>query len=215
MTSRWIKNQRRFGGTYQLHLQGRRINRAIKQICFHTGFSLAYSSILKMEEICSSETSVDTQRSRLRYIPEDGTLHNHRCENLKSYALRCVWRLYPFICPVYFLRNYSRLTTWIILLVVYLSLRIVALWGALSQDPHPSSLCHAEGLREHSALHKGSSRRSAGEPLLLLTRQSVLSYCHSLHSSPFSAIETCVQVLNQQASVLQVRACSNRFRDIY
>jgi hypothetical protein len=32
-------------------------------------------SILKMEAICSSETSVDTQRTTRRYIPEDGTLH--------------------------------------------------------------------------------------------------------------------------------------------
>jgi hypothetical protein len=38
-----------------------------------------------MEAICSSETSVDFQRATLRYIPEDGTLHNHRYENLKSY----------------------------------------------------------------------------------------------------------------------------------
>jgi hypothetical protein len=45
------------------------------------------SSALKMEAICSSETSVDTQRTTRRYIPEDGTLHNHRCENLKSYNL--------------------------------------------------------------------------------------------------------------------------------
>jgi hypothetical protein len=37
-----------------------------------------------MEAICSSETSVDTQRATRRYIPEDGTLHDHRCENLKS-----------------------------------------------------------------------------------------------------------------------------------
>jgi hypothetical protein len=37
-----------------------------------------------MEAIFSSETSVDTQRTTQRYIPEDGTLHNHRCENLKS-----------------------------------------------------------------------------------------------------------------------------------
>jgi hypothetical protein len=35
--------------------------------------------------IFSSETSVDIQRTTRRYIPEDGTLHNHRCENLKSY----------------------------------------------------------------------------------------------------------------------------------
>jgi hypothetical protein len=32
-----------------------------------------------------SETSVDFQRNTRRYIPEDGTLHDHRCENLKSY----------------------------------------------------------------------------------------------------------------------------------
>jgi hypothetical protein len=38
-----------------------------------------------MEAICSSETSVDTQRTTRRYIPEDDTLHNHRYENLKSY----------------------------------------------------------------------------------------------------------------------------------
>jgi hypothetical protein len=38
-----------------------------------------------MNAICSSETSVDSQRSTGRYIPEDGTLHNHLCENLKSY----------------------------------------------------------------------------------------------------------------------------------
>jgi hypothetical protein len=38
-----------------------------------------------VEAICSSETSVDTQWTTQRYIPEDGTLHNHCCENLKSY----------------------------------------------------------------------------------------------------------------------------------
>jgi hypothetical protein len=40
-----------------------------------------------MEAICSSETSVHFQRTTRRYIPEDGTLHNHRCENLKSYIM--------------------------------------------------------------------------------------------------------------------------------
>jgi hypothetical protein len=40
--------------------------------------------ILKMEAICSSETSVDTQRATRLYIPEDGTVHNHRYENFKS-----------------------------------------------------------------------------------------------------------------------------------
>jgi hypothetical protein len=39
---------------------------------------------LKMEVICSSETSVHVRTTR-RYIPEDGDFHNYRCENLKSY----------------------------------------------------------------------------------------------------------------------------------
>jgi hypothetical protein len=58
---------RRFGGTYRLHLQGRRIGRARNQ---------------------RASRSVDTQWTTRRYIPEDNTLHNHRCENLKSYTDR-------------------------------------------------------------------------------------------------------------------------------
>jgi hypothetical protein len=45
----------------------------------------AYSSNLKTEATYSSETSVDFQRTIQHYIPEDSNLHNHRCENLKSY----------------------------------------------------------------------------------------------------------------------------------
>jgi hypothetical protein len=59
------------------------------QLCLLPAFTLvSYStcfSTLKMEAICSSETSVDTQRTTRRYIPEDGTSHNHCCENLKSF----------------------------------------------------------------------------------------------------------------------------------
>jgi hypothetical protein len=40
-----------------------------------------------MEAICSSETSVDFQRTTRRYIPEDSAFLNHRCENLKSYNI--------------------------------------------------------------------------------------------------------------------------------
>jgi hypothetical protein len=49
------------------------------------GSSLADLLTLKMEAICSSETSVHTRSTR-RYIPEDGVLHSHRRENLKSYT---------------------------------------------------------------------------------------------------------------------------------
>jgi hypothetical protein len=58
-----------------------------------------------MEEICSSKTSVDTQRNTRRYIPEDGTLHNHHCENLKS----CVQMM--FINLFIYLLIYKRLKT--------------------------------------------------------------------------------------------------------
>jgi hypothetical protein len=55
--------------------------------CFTMVFCLAYSSILKMDAVCSSETSVSFQRTTLRYIPEDRTFHNYRCENVNSYIL--------------------------------------------------------------------------------------------------------------------------------
>jgi hypothetical protein len=48
-------------------------------------FAEPISSTLNMEAICSSETSVATQQTTRRHIPEDDTLHNHHCENLKSY----------------------------------------------------------------------------------------------------------------------------------
>jgi hypothetical protein len=62
---------RQFRGTYRLHLQP----------AFTLVSCSAFSFTLKMEVICSSETSIDTQRTTGRYIPEGGTLHNHHCEN--------------------------------------------------------------------------------------------------------------------------------------
>jgi hypothetical protein len=50
----------------------------------NAGSLLADFSTLKMEAIRSAETSVHTRSTR-RHIPEDGILHSHRCENLKSY----------------------------------------------------------------------------------------------------------------------------------
>jgi hypothetical protein len=35
----------------------------------------------------SSETSGTSQRTTRRHIPEEDTLQNHRCENLKSYII--------------------------------------------------------------------------------------------------------------------------------
>jgi hypothetical protein len=47
---------------------------------------------LMMKAICSSETSV-LARAKRRNIPEDGILHSHRRENLKSYIALTGWTL--------------------------------------------------------------------------------------------------------------------------
>jgi hypothetical protein len=74
----------------RLHLQGGRnkfSNKTNKQAGGCWFFAKLITSTLKMEEICSSKTSVKTQRTARRHIPEDVTLHNHRCENLKFYRI--------------------------------------------------------------------------------------------------------------------------------
>jgi hypothetical protein len=79
------------GGTYE----------AETEFCLPPAFKLvscsAYCFDPKVEAICSSKTSVDTKRTTGRYIPKDGTLHNHRCENLKSYILYSYW-CSGFVC---------------------------------------------------------------------------------------------------------------------
>jgi hypothetical protein len=58
------------------------------------------SSTLEMEAICSSETSVATQRTTRRHVPEDDTLHNHRCGNLKSCIRYSQFSVYTQITEV-------------------------------------------------------------------------------------------------------------------
>jgi hypothetical protein len=53
--------------------------------CFISVSCSAYTWTLKMEATCSSKPSADFRRATWRYIPENVTLRNHRCENLKSY----------------------------------------------------------------------------------------------------------------------------------
>jgi hypothetical protein len=119
-----VNFNRRFGVTYRLHLQGRRIRRTRYQrekhvssrakllfsptftlkmqaiFSFETSVGLWYphaftlvsclanSSTLKMEPACSSEMSLDFQRTVGHCISED-----HRCENPKSHQV-------PGICYI-------------------------------------------------------------------------------------------------------------------
>jgi hypothetical protein len=76
-----------FINQYQSVISDRRQHAGGKQICLLGGFAEATSSTLQMEAMCSSETSVGTQRTKRRHMPEDDTLHNHRCEHLKSYKV--------------------------------------------------------------------------------------------------------------------------------
>jgi hypothetical protein len=70
---RYIVN-RRFGGTVVYSYLVKLVHRA----------SISYT--LKMEAIRSSETSVNKIFTR-RHIPEDGSLHSYRHENVKSYMV--------------------------------------------------------------------------------------------------------------------------------
>jgi hypothetical protein len=52
-------------------------------LSFNRRFGGYIASIFRVGEINSAKTS--KQAGGKRRIPEDDTLHNHRCENLKSY----------------------------------------------------------------------------------------------------------------------------------
>jgi hypothetical protein len=65
---------RSFGGAYRLKACHQLSSWFLSELIFST---------LQMEAIYSSETSVDTQLTTGRYVPEDVTLYNHRSENLK------------------------------------------------------------------------------------------------------------------------------------
>jgi hypothetical protein len=73
----------------------------MQRISFHSACHLLtcwiIPSTLKMEAICSSETSVATQQTTRRHIPDDDTLHNHHHGNLKSYRFPLLSHLFSVL----------------------------------------------------------------------------------------------------------------------
>jgi hypothetical protein len=69
-----------------------------------------------MAATCSSETSVDFQRTIWRYIPKDRTLYNHRCENLKSYVTVTWFKL---------VQPYRNPTVWTCTALLYMNYTLV------------------------------------------------------------------------------------------
>jgi hypothetical protein len=71
----------------------------IFRLCLPPAFTLVSCSVpsltSKMEATCSPRTLVDFQQTTQRYVPEDRTLHNHQCENTKSYfVITCLIRIF-------------------------------------------------------------------------------------------------------------------------
>jgi hypothetical protein len=87
---------------------------ANKSFCFHAGFLLGLYFEPEMEAIYSSERSVVLQRPTKLYIPEDKSLHNHRCDNLKSYKEKSNRIEKPALCwSVLLLLNKTRRNRWV------------------------------------------------------------------------------------------------------
>jgi hypothetical protein len=100
LSSGWLARKTEWNRQHPLALTSEPIgdkNQSLGWLCLPPAFMLvpcsAYFSTLKMEAICSSETSVEFQRTTGRYIPENGTLHNYCSDKIKSYINKVAWNV--------------------------------------------------------------------------------------------------------------------------
>jgi hypothetical protein len=59
---------------------------------------MAYFSTLKMEATCSSDTSLNFQRIKQRYVSEDKTLHNSKVFE-KPLLILIIYKYMPWYVP--------------------------------------------------------------------------------------------------------------------
>jgi hypothetical protein len=79
------------------HFEGTCCKESLLAACFMLS-CLAYFSALKIESTYSSKLLLDIWWTMWCYIPEDRTLHNLHCENLKSYKLYSTLSLLLLLC---------------------------------------------------------------------------------------------------------------------
>jgi hypothetical protein len=106
---------RRFGGSYRLHLHGARVREA-QSLCLYKSLQLrsvtsSHSCTLKMEAIRSSETSVLIRATRCHF-PEDDNHHSHRRGNLKSYIFLFLYNLFNDAANIPYYIGHRRKWSW-------------------------------------------------------------------------------------------------------
>jgi hypothetical protein len=84
MTSCDSRNNRRFGGTFRRHYQSEKNQGDRNNVTAYVVHSSLIRLTLLKEQMHSSETVFLTRATR-RHITEDGIVHFHCRENLKSY----------------------------------------------------------------------------------------------------------------------------------
>jgi hypothetical protein len=62
--------------------------------CFHSGSLLGLFFDFEDEDTCSIKMSVHIHWTTWCYIPENRTVHNNHCVNLKSYSYLMIYNLY-------------------------------------------------------------------------------------------------------------------------
>jgi hypothetical protein len=118
---------------------------AIIKCLLQAGSSLAYSSTLKKEVICFSEMFVGFHGTTRCYIPEDGTLHSHCCDNFKSNTcnlreIRCHVSLSPQQSGIILIFNIFIITA---IFEISNSLRRGVLTADVMENSIIWDLCHA------------------------------------------------------------------------